>query len=402
MADQAELTAAPNGAQAQANGGAEPAKAVQRRAKDKTQVLADFLNGDAVRKRLNDVCQRSLRPEELVRLMLLAASRQPQLLECAQHSILRALMDAAQLGIAPMGIQGRGYIVPRKNNKTQELEANFDPGWRGLCDIARRNGIVKTIDAKIVFETDVFDYRETEMGPKLEHVPTFSLPDEETGDDNTGRIIAAYARAMVDGVPQIEVLRRRDIDRIMNVSMAKSGPWSGWFDEMARKSAVRRLCKYLPYSPDLQYAMQVSDRADGAKFADDSGGRTNGDIAEAIRSRAVHSLPSRSQSAAEQLGDAPPAREAEPVRTQATQRHEARQQASRQAPRNEPEPPFGNDSQAQTGAPSCAICNKPLGKESLPTSGGGRRHPTCSPFGVRGETDGEPPDDYQSDADEGR
>jgi recombination protein RecT len=209
--------------------------------------LKAFLESPGAKGRLAEVATKHMRPDDLVRLALMAASRQPDLMACSHTSILRALMDAAALGVAPGGTMGRGYIVPRKNRQNGTMEACFDPGWRGLCDIARRSGQVKKIDAKVVYANDQFDYEEgTEQ--TLKHVPTL---DAERGD-----IIAAYAIAkFADGEMQIEVLTRSDIEKIRNTSAAKGGPWSNWYDEMARKSAVRRLCKYLPYDPVLEKAL---------------------------------------------------------------------------------------------------------------------------------------------------
>lgn len=222
--------------------------------------LGAFLNSPGAKGRLAEVASKFMRPDDLIRLTLMAASRQPEILKCSHHSILRALMDAASMGIAPGGTMGRGYLVPRKNKKTGELEACFDPGWRGLSDIAKRSGLVKRIDAKVVYETDIFEYEEgTEQ--RLRHVPNLDLVSAE--DDGRGRIIAAYAIATFEGGDrQIEVLTKSDIERIKAVSMAQNGPWSSWYDEMARKSAVRRLCKYLPYDPILEKALEHATDAE--------------------------------------------------------------------------------------------------------------------------------------------
>jgi recombination protein RecT len=164
-------------------------------------------------------------------------------------------MDAATMGIMPGGTMGRGYLVPRKNKVTGTLEATFDPGYRGLIDIARRSGKVKAMDAKAVYQGDVFEYEEG-LDKKLRHVP--SLDAKTRGD-----IIAAYAIArFYEGDPQIEVLTRADIDKIRNSSASKNGPWLTWYEEMARKSAVRRICKFLPYDPVLEKAIELATAAE--------------------------------------------------------------------------------------------------------------------------------------------
>jgi len=246
------------------------------KAQSAPMTLKAYLESPTVKGKLAEVATRYLKPEDLVRFALMASSRQPDLLKCSHTSVLRALMDAAAMGIAPGGTMGRGYLVPRLNRKTGEMECTFDPGWRGLCDIARRGGKVKKIDAKVVYASDAFEYEEG-TSQKLTHIPTLDATER-------GEIVAAYAIAKFDdGEMQIEVLTRADIEKIRNVSMAKSGPWASWFEEMARKSAVRRLCKYLPYDPMLEKAL---DHATDVE----SGERTQPDPIESTNQPRAKSL----------------------------------------------------------------------------------------------------------------
>ena len=47
--------------------------------------------------------------------------------------------------------------------------------------------------------------------------------------------------------------RQQEIEKIRNVSRAKNGgPWKDWYEEMAKKSVIRRLAKYLPQSTDIE------------------------------------------------------------------------------------------------------------------------------------------------------
>ena len=57
-------------------------------------------------------------------------------------------------------------------------------------------------------------------------------------------------------MPQIEVLTPADIEYAKSVSKTGNkgwGPWKDRYEEMARKTAVRRLAKYLPLSPELAF-----------------------------------------------------------------------------------------------------------------------------------------------------
>ncbi len=247
-----------------------PARRTERRD------LKTFLNSPAVRSKLAEVASAAMKPDDLIRLALIAASRAPDLEKCTEASILRALLDASALGIQPGGLMGRGYLVPRKNGRTNTTEAHFDPGWRGLVDIARRSGQIRRIEAHAVHELDTFVVERSPL-TTVRHVPNEGA--------EPGPIRAAYAVAeFTGGELQIEIVWKRDLDKIRRLG-ADKGPWASWADEMARKTAVRRLCKYLPYDPMLERAMAASDAADDVDFGVDVEPAPKMSIAEKVRAK---------------------------------------------------------------------------------------------------------------------
>lgn len=227
---------------------------------DKQRALKAKLTSEAFKKQLSEVAGKFMTPEAMTRLVLVATSRSPKLLECTPESVLRCLMDAAVLKVRPGGVMGRGYLIPRWNSKIGKNEACFDPGYRGLADIARRSGEIKRISSGAVHENDYFDYV---MGTeeRLTHKPRMDGP--------RGRLLCSYAVAeFKDGGTQVEVVLREDLDKIRNSSTSKGGPWSDWEDEMARKSAVRRLCKSLPYSDELETAVELATKTELSDVGD--------------------------------------------------------------------------------------------------------------------------------------
>lgn len=224
-------------------------------AQQRNKTIKGYLNSPTVLNKIKECAGQFMGPEEMVRAVLMAVSRQPRLLECTPDSFLRCCMDAAELKIRIGGVQGRGYLVPRYNKKIGAMEACFDPGWRGLADVARRTGQILSISAHVVFEADKFEV-EFGLHEDIRHVPCLEA--------NRGKIVAAYAVAKLrDGATQIEVLTKEDLNRIRAVSTSSSGPWFEWEDEMSRKSAFKRLSKWLPYSVELELAIVKSNKADG-------------------------------------------------------------------------------------------------------------------------------------------
>lgn len=248
----------------------EPEKKIDRRlAASNAGTLSKFLNQNAAT--LGDFAKGFMKPESMIRLSLIAFSKTPILAKCTLSSILRSLMDAAALRVRPGGLNGRGYLVPRKNNKLNPpaWECHFDPGWRGLVDVARRSGKVKALGAQVVREGDFFQYGYDPL-PFLTWKPLRGERAAQADADGvieTRKIVAAFAVAQLsDGAIQIEVLEGDDLVQIKGASAAgDAGPWKDWESEMCRKSVVKRLCKYLPVPDDfddLDKAMALSDDAD--------------------------------------------------------------------------------------------------------------------------------------------
>jgi recombination protein RecT len=175
-------------------------------------------------------------PEKFVRVVMTAINTNPDLQKADRQSVLAAAMKCAQDGLLP---DGREAALVTYGNKAQYL-----PMIAGVLAKVRRSGELRTINAHIVYANDTFTYRlgDDEM---IEHTPRLDGP--------RGKPIAGYAIAKTkDGGVYREVMSIEQINQVRNVSRAKNnGPWVAWWDEMARKTVLRRLAKRLPMSTDL-------------------------------------------------------------------------------------------------------------------------------------------------------
>lgn len=209
--------------------------------RDKQLAIKDLL--ERAKPSIAAVIPKHLTPERLLKIALSATSRTPALLACTPQSILLAVMQAAELGLEAGGLLGDGYLVPYKG------KAQFIVGYRGLINLARRSGQMRAIEAHVVRTADTFEV-EFGLETKLVHRPSLH------GDP--GDIVAVYSVAHFrDGGYQVEVMTRAEVDAIRKRSEASdSGPWVTDYAEMAKKTVIRRLCKYLPLSPELAKALE--------------------------------------------------------------------------------------------------------------------------------------------------
>lgn len=166
--------------------------------------------------------------------------KNPALGKCNPATIVLAVSQAAELGLDLTSGLGTCYLVPYQN------VCQLIIGYRGLIELARRSGNISTIEARVVRQDDDFAYT---FGTEthIRHVPNL---------DSNSPMTHVYAVAILsDGGKQVEVMTRKQVDAV-----AKGSPvWKQHYEEMARKTVVRRLAKYLPLSPDLMKAAEWED-----------------------------------------------------------------------------------------------------------------------------------------------
>lgn len=283
--------------------------AMERSGGGKVAVVADkgtlehLMNNGTFQASLADVLPKHLTPERVVKMALVAASRQPTLFKCTKESFLQAIMKSAELGLDCSGTLGRAYLVPYFNSKVGAYECQFIPGYQGLIELARRSGNIARIESRVVYEKDAFTV-EYGLDQKLIHTPSLVA--------DRGDMQCVYAIAeLMDGSRQLEVMTMDEVERIRNRSKAKdSGPWKTDYAEMARKTVIRRLAKYLPLSTELQKAFEADDEQ-FSHFTDNAGemaAQTRGKVVELREKMAAanHGLPESTDDLAPDYIDAPP------------------------------------------------------------------------------------------------
>jgi len=185
-------------------------------------------------------------PERFVRIAQSALSGNPALQQCTPTSFCGALMTAAQLGLEPNTPLGQAYLIPFKNHGI--MECQFQLGYKGLIALAYRSGQVASIQAEVACENDDFEY---EMGlePKLHHRPAAA---------NRGAPTHYYAVWKTkDGAVGFAVMSVEDIKVHAKkfskaVAQGRTSPWDTSFDEMAKKTVLKKALKYAPLATDFQ------------------------------------------------------------------------------------------------------------------------------------------------------
>jgi recombination protein RecT len=185
--------------------------------------------------------------DRVARMALTEIRSTPKLLQCSIESLMACVMKASQEGLE-FGT-GDAYLVPYGN------QAQYIRGYRGCLKLLRRSKEVSNIACYPVYSNDRF---EIQLGanPDVKHVPDLS--------DVKGDFRGCYVIADVAGEGRyIEWMSKKEIDAIKGRSKASgNGPWVTDYVEMARKTVLKRACKYLPMAVEIAEALEADNKVE--------------------------------------------------------------------------------------------------------------------------------------------
>ena len=202
------------------------------------------LMADEIKKALPE----NVKSERFRRIALTAFNGNAKLQQCDPTSFLAAMMQSAQLGLEPNTPLGQAYLIPYGRN------VQFQVGYKGMLDLAHRTNQYKNIQANIVYEKDEFDI-EYGLNPKLKHIPNMK--------EDRGQAIGYYAvYNLINGGQSFGYMTRAEVERHAQKfsKTYKNGPWQTDFDEMAKKTVLKKVLKYAPMSTELQEVTAIDER----------------------------------------------------------------------------------------------------------------------------------------------
>lgn len=195
-------------------------------------------------------------PERFARIAANAVAANPKLASCSQTSLIGALLCAAQAGLEPNTTLGQAYIIPYGD------QAQFQISYKGLIELAHRSGQLKDISAHVVYEGDEFEY-ELGLEPKLKHIPAMK-------DRGSATWVYAVYHLNTDGYG-FEVMSVDDINKHRRKYSKVRGqsPWDTAWEEMAKKTVVKKVLKYAPMASEFVRATAQDEHNVSIDFADE-------------------------------------------------------------------------------------------------------------------------------------
>lgn len=193
--------------------------------------------------------------ERFVQNCLAVLNEKPELTRVNAADLQAGLLKGAYLGLD--FFKKECYLIPYGN------KVNFQTDYKGETKFVKRYSIrpIHEIYAKIVREGDFFEEKIENGQPSIDFKPK---------PFNNGQIVGAFAVALYkDGGMEYEVMSERDINAVRSnySKMSNSGAWKNSWDEMAKKTVLRRLCKHIETDFESIEAMKAWEDGSDSNIA---------------------------------------------------------------------------------------------------------------------------------------
>ena len=202
---------------------------------------------------------KHLDSDRMIRLALTSIKKNKDLMQCFTNnpsSVLASFMESVQLGLE-IDTRGLAYLIPYKGACT------FQVGYKGLISLAMRSGKLRNIYAEVVYESEKDNVHiDLGLSRNLTHKFDFTTPRD-------GKLILSYAVAVfLDGSTHFEYIQPHHIEKAKKSAMGASSqysPWNTHTEEMWKKTAIKKLCKYLDLSPELAEAIAKEEEHEAVR-----------------------------------------------------------------------------------------------------------------------------------------
>lgn len=172
-------------------------------------------------------------------------------------SVQNALRNAAAIGVSLNPAGKNAYLVPRSG------AICLDISYMGLMHLAMSTGSIEWGQAKLVYSADRYINQGIDKAP-LHEYPAFGA---------RGDLVGAYC--VVRTSTGAYLTEEMSIDQLLAVKMRSEsgkqgkGPWATDFEEMCRKTVVKRAAKYWPKVDRLNDAVEYLNTDGGEGISKD-------------------------------------------------------------------------------------------------------------------------------------
>ncbi len=220
--------------------------------------LTQFFAQPQVRDMLAAAASNLVNPERVLSTAVNCIQKSPELQHCALDSLVAAIKTLVAMGCEPDGIHG--YLVPFREGKSGKVLCTPIPSARGLMRTARKSGIKGIYVGQATRD-------EVESGRFVWAVENGQLCVTHRPDllreDVSGAALYYVVWQDQGGAQQGVYMTRDEVERIRRKSKAgDNGPWKSDFDEMAKKTVLKRAAKQWDMPTAVLDAMKEADESE--------------------------------------------------------------------------------------------------------------------------------------------
>ena len=192
--------------------------------------------------------------ERFVQNCLAVMNETPQLAKINPAQTIQGLLKGAYLGLDFLNREC--YLIPYGTS------VQFQTDYKGEIKFTKKYSIrkIKDIYAKVVRDGDEFVEEIVDGKPSIDFKPK---------PFNNGEIIGAFAVVLyIDGGMAYETMSKDDINGVRNnySKASQSKAWKNSYDEMCKKTVLRRLCKHIETDFESVEAHGAWDEGSGMDF----------------------------------------------------------------------------------------------------------------------------------------
>ena len=188
-------------------------------------------------------------------------AKQEKLRNCDPTTVIDSVLKAVQLGMSLTPGSKQGYLVPIWNRKEKKYDCDLWLGYPGLVEIVLRNPKLSHVTTGVIRPGDHVN-RKTGTTEFLEITPA---------EEDNSTLPATHFWAVlhfVNGRSMHEVMSRSQVEAIRaqvwkmrGITSAEGDytPWATGFDEMGRKTVLRRLLKPIPMPEEINDTLNKMD-----------------------------------------------------------------------------------------------------------------------------------------------
>jgi recombination protein RecT len=192
---------------------------------------------------------------EFVSNLTALVSNDRNLQACEPQTLMYAALTATALNLPLDKNLGMAYVIPFKNGKAGNTEAQFQMGWKGLVTLAQRSGVVRTLNADVVYEGELKSFSKLTGDVDI------------TGEKKSDKVIGYFAYVkLINGFEKTVYMTVEEAEkhgkrysqtyRSTNQYTRNSSKWTTDFDAMALKTCVKQLInKWVPKDTQMQMAV---------------------------------------------------------------------------------------------------------------------------------------------------